>query len=289
MRFSDETLLDITQRFRMELANGLGRDTNPTAVLKMLPTFVRSIPDGSGEIPFPASRHPSVFELFFFGYSLYLNKIFYFWYSYLSCWGIFSVKQHKISPKYPAAATILRLPIWVISQITSPILSSLGPVFLLQLKPGHFLSMIDFPEPFLLRVFLNETHWSPLGGVSTSTCWLIHTESHGSVLETHWKWNTSGWSGVCLCESGLDSVFIQTELQKSHTNWFVLNEKKKNPPTWLYILTCTECSGTKWKCLQFLPGYNYNDLTFFIGEVDLWFLWDLNCYTSVLAKMRYGT
>ncbi|XP_008308805.1 hexokinase-1 [Cynoglossus semilaevis] len=47
MRFSDETLLDITQRFRMELANGLGRDTNPTAVLKMLPTFVRSIPDGS--------------------------------------------------------------------------------------------------------------------------------------------------------------------------------------------------------------------------------------------------
>lgn len=153
MRFSDETLLDITQRFRMELANGLGRDTNPTAVLKMLPTFVRSIPDGSGEIPFPASRHPSVFELFFFGYSLYLNKRFYFWYSYLSCWGIFSVKQHKISPKYPAAATILRLPIWVISQITSPILSPLGPVFLLQLKPGHFLSMIDFPEPFLLRVF----------------------------------------------------------------------------------------------------------------------------------------
>lgn len=72
MRFSDETLLDITQRFRMELANGLGRDTNPTAVLKMLPTFVRSIPDGSGEIPFPASRHPSVFELFFFLDTVYM-------------------------------------------------------------------------------------------------------------------------------------------------------------------------------------------------------------------------
>uniref|UniRef100_A0A671YIM2 Hexokinase-2 n=1 Tax=Sparus aurata TaxID=8175 RepID=A0A671YIM2_SPAAU len=34
-------------QFRRELAKGLGRDTNPTAALKMLPTFVRSIPDGS--------------------------------------------------------------------------------------------------------------------------------------------------------------------------------------------------------------------------------------------------
>ncbi|KAK5873838.1 hypothetical protein PBY51_018841 [Eleginops maclovinus] len=47
MRFSDETLKEITQRFRRELVKGLGRDTNTTAVLKMLPTFVRSIPDGS--------------------------------------------------------------------------------------------------------------------------------------------------------------------------------------------------------------------------------------------------
>lgn len=48
MRFSDETLLDIVQRFRRELVKGLGQDTNPTAALKMLPTFVQSIPDGSG-------------------------------------------------------------------------------------------------------------------------------------------------------------------------------------------------------------------------------------------------
>lgn len=48
MRFSDETLLDIMQQFRRELAKGLSRDTNATAALKMLPTFVRSIPDGSG-------------------------------------------------------------------------------------------------------------------------------------------------------------------------------------------------------------------------------------------------
>uniref|UniRef100_A0A671YPK7 Hexokinase-2 n=1 Tax=Sparus aurata TaxID=8175 RepID=A0A671YPK7_SPAAU len=38
--------LAVTRRTR-ELAKGLGRDTNPTAALKMLPTFVRSIPDGS--------------------------------------------------------------------------------------------------------------------------------------------------------------------------------------------------------------------------------------------------
>uniref|UniRef100_A0A674MK90 Hexokinase-2 n=1 Tax=Takifugu rubripes TaxID=31033 RepID=A0A674MK90_TAKRU len=47
MRFSDETLLDIMHQFRREMVKGLGRDTNPTAALKMLPTFVRSIPDGS--------------------------------------------------------------------------------------------------------------------------------------------------------------------------------------------------------------------------------------------------
>lgn len=50
MRFSDETLKDIMNRFRREMENGLGRDTNPTATVKMLPTFVRSIPDGSGTV-----------------------------------------------------------------------------------------------------------------------------------------------------------------------------------------------------------------------------------------------
>ncbi|MGH0139083.1 UNVERIFIED_CONTAM: hypothetical protein FKN15_022481 [Acipenser sinensis] len=47
MRFSDEMLLDILCRFRKDLDSGLARDTNPTATVKMLPTFVRSIPDGS--------------------------------------------------------------------------------------------------------------------------------------------------------------------------------------------------------------------------------------------------
>ncbi|KAK2494722.1 hypothetical protein MC885_008475, partial [Smutsia gigantea] len=48
MRLSDETLLDIMARFQAEMQKGLGKDTNPTASVKMLPTFVRAIPDGSG-------------------------------------------------------------------------------------------------------------------------------------------------------------------------------------------------------------------------------------------------
>ncbi|XP_069317318.1 hexokinase HKDC1 isoform X4 [Eulemur rufifrons] len=47
MRLSDETLLDIMARFRGEMERGLAKDTNPTASVKMLPTFVRAIPDGS--------------------------------------------------------------------------------------------------------------------------------------------------------------------------------------------------------------------------------------------------
>ncbi|XP_037663031.1 hexokinase-2 isoform X1 [Choloepus didactylus] len=47
MRLSDETLLDISQRFRKEMEKGLGATTHPTASVKMLPTFVRSTPDGT--------------------------------------------------------------------------------------------------------------------------------------------------------------------------------------------------------------------------------------------------
>uniref|UniRef100_A0AAY4E4J2 hexokinase n=1 Tax=Denticeps clupeoides TaxID=299321 RepID=A0AAY4E4J2_9TELE len=43
----DYTLLEIMSRFRRELEKGLSQDTNPTATVKMLPTFVRSIPDGT--------------------------------------------------------------------------------------------------------------------------------------------------------------------------------------------------------------------------------------------------
>ncbi|NWY06947.1 HXK1 protein, partial [Nothoprocta ornata] len=47
LRLSDDALLDIMARFQAEMAKGLGRDTNPTAAVKMLPSFVRSLPDGS--------------------------------------------------------------------------------------------------------------------------------------------------------------------------------------------------------------------------------------------------
>lgn len=46
-RLSDDTLRDVMTRFRTEMQKGLARDTNPTATVKMLPTFVRSPPDGS--------------------------------------------------------------------------------------------------------------------------------------------------------------------------------------------------------------------------------------------------
>lgn len=51
MRLSDDVLLDVMARFQAEMVKGLGRDTNPTATVKMLPSFVRSLPDGSGESP----------------------------------------------------------------------------------------------------------------------------------------------------------------------------------------------------------------------------------------------
>lgn len=50
MRLSDETIQDVAERFRKEMEKGLGADTNPTASVKMLPTFVRSTPDGTGKV-----------------------------------------------------------------------------------------------------------------------------------------------------------------------------------------------------------------------------------------------
>ncbi|MGH0127911.1 UNVERIFIED_CONTAM: hypothetical protein FKN15_032741 [Acipenser sinensis] len=47
MRLSDEQLRDIMMRFRAEMEKGLSKDSNPTATVKMLPTHVRSTPDGS--------------------------------------------------------------------------------------------------------------------------------------------------------------------------------------------------------------------------------------------------
>ncbi|XP_015666616.1 hexokinase-2-like [Protobothrops mucrosquamatus] len=54
LRLSDDSLRDISERFQKEMEKGLGADTNPTASVKMLPTFVRSIPDGTEEGDFLA-------------------------------------------------------------------------------------------------------------------------------------------------------------------------------------------------------------------------------------------
>ncbi|XP_001380610.1 hexokinase-1 isoform X2 [Monodelphis domestica] len=47
MRLSDDVLHEVTNRFKKAMSNGLSRNYNVTASVKMLPTFVRSIPDGS--------------------------------------------------------------------------------------------------------------------------------------------------------------------------------------------------------------------------------------------------
>uniref|UniRef100_A0A669F0E8 Hexokinase-2 n=1 Tax=Oreochromis niloticus TaxID=8128 RepID=A0A669F0E8_ORENI len=46
--------MDVSLRFRREMDKGLCRDTNPTAAVKMLPTFVRSTPDGTEQGEFLA-------------------------------------------------------------------------------------------------------------------------------------------------------------------------------------------------------------------------------------------
>ncbi|XP_029365634.1 hexokinase-2 isoform X1 [Echeneis naucrates] len=54
LQLSDETLMDLSLRFRREMDKGLCRDTNPTAAVKMLPTFVCSTPDGTEQGEFLA-------------------------------------------------------------------------------------------------------------------------------------------------------------------------------------------------------------------------------------------
>ncbi|XP_072122736.1 hexokinase-2-like isoform X1 [Mobula birostris] len=47
MQLSDEQLHEISKRFLTEMKKGLRKDTNLTSSLKMLPSFVRSTPDGT--------------------------------------------------------------------------------------------------------------------------------------------------------------------------------------------------------------------------------------------------
>ncbi len=48
-RLTKEQLLEVKKRMRTEIQNGLSKNTQSTATVKMLPTYVRSTPDGTGK------------------------------------------------------------------------------------------------------------------------------------------------------------------------------------------------------------------------------------------------
>ena len=49
LHVSKEKLVDIQGRMTSEMIKGLGKATNPTAKVKMFPTYVRSLPTGQGK------------------------------------------------------------------------------------------------------------------------------------------------------------------------------------------------------------------------------------------------
>lgn len=59
-RLTKEMLMEVKRRMRTEMEAGLKRQTHDKAVVKMLPSFVRSTPDGTGEglvgLPGPSLR-----------------------------------------------------------------------------------------------------------------------------------------------------------------------------------------------------------------------------------------
>lgn len=50
-KLSHEQLLEVKQRMRIEMEKGLGKETHAEATVKMLPTYVCSTPDGTGDVP----------------------------------------------------------------------------------------------------------------------------------------------------------------------------------------------------------------------------------------------
>lgn len=48
LRLSQEQLLDVKRRMGEEMNRGLAKESHDQATVKMLPTFVRSMPDGTG-------------------------------------------------------------------------------------------------------------------------------------------------------------------------------------------------------------------------------------------------
>lgn len=50
LRLSREQLLEIKKRMKEEMERGLGHETHEEATVKMLPSYVCSIPDGTGNV-----------------------------------------------------------------------------------------------------------------------------------------------------------------------------------------------------------------------------------------------
>ncbi|XP_034746750.1 hexokinase-2-like [Etheostoma cragini] len=48
-RLSQAKLQEVSARLSRDLVQGLGKQTHHTAAVKMLPTFVRATPDGTGK------------------------------------------------------------------------------------------------------------------------------------------------------------------------------------------------------------------------------------------------
>lgn len=51
LKLSHEQLLEVKQRMKLEMEKGLGKETHAEATVKMLPTYVCSTPDGTGDVP----------------------------------------------------------------------------------------------------------------------------------------------------------------------------------------------------------------------------------------------
>lgn len=49
-KLSHEQLLEVKGRMRIEMEKGLGKETHAEATVKMLPTYVCSTPDGTGDV-----------------------------------------------------------------------------------------------------------------------------------------------------------------------------------------------------------------------------------------------
>lgn len=62
-RLQDEDLKKVMRRMQMEMDRGLRLETHEKASVKMLPTYVRSTPEGSGAAPGSSSRGRCPYQL----------------------------------------------------------------------------------------------------------------------------------------------------------------------------------------------------------------------------------